>query len=124
MLRAFLCSVAVLALFLGGALADEKGKQDNKNRDKGQQATITKVDVQNGTITIKMKDKDGKEVERTFNLTEEVQMFDDNGKTIRLADIDIFRSGDYVLVVEREGKLREIHKDKGVKKPTPKPQEK
>ena len=115
MLRASVCSVAVLALFVGVLAADDKDKQDNKAK-KGEQATITKVDAKNHTLTVKMKDKTGKQVERTFKLTEEVQMFDDNGKTIRAADIDVFRSGDYVLIVEREGKLREVHKDKGAKK--------
>jgi hypothetical protein len=117
MLRIALCSVAVMALFLGTLVADNKDNKDNKNKQ-GQHATITKVDSKAGTVTVKMKDKAGKESERTFKLTGEVRMFDDNGKNVRLTDIDIFRSGDYVLVVERDGKLQEIHKEKGGKTPS------
>jgi hypothetical protein len=114
MLRASLWSVAFLFLFAGILLAQQakdkpKNTKDNKDQQK---ATITKVDAKKGTVTVRMKDKTGKEVERTFDLTGEVMLYDDNGKTVRVADIDIFRSGDYVLIVEREGKLKEMHKEK------------
>ncbi len=114
MLRASLWSVAFLFLFAGILLAQQaKDKQKNTKAHKDQQkATITKVDAKKGTVTVRMKDKTGKEVERTFDLTGEVMLYDDNGKTVRVADIDIFRSGDYVLIVEREGKLKEMHKEK------------
>ena len=107
MLRALLTSLAVLVIVsLGAVRADDtKDKKETK-------ATITKVDSKNGTITVKMKDKAGKETEKTFKLESEVQMFDDNGKAIQAADVRIFRSGEYVLVIEREGKIPEIHKAK------------
>jgi hypothetical protein len=116
MLRASFCSLAVLFVFtLGAVRADDTKDSTDKKETK---ATITKIDSKNGTITVKMKDKEGKETERTFKLETEVQMFDDNGKSIRAADIGIFRSGEYVLVVEREGKIPEIHKSKlDLKKP-------
>jgi uncharacterized protein YigE (DUF2233 family) len=106
-----LCSAAVLAFLVCGLLAADKDNDAAKNKS-GQHATITKVDAKNGTVTVRMKDHNGKEVKKTFHLTGEVQMFDDNGKVLRATDLDFFRSGDYVLVVEREGKLREIHKEK------------
>ena len=107
MLRALLISLAVLVIVsLGAVRADDtKDKKETK-------ATITKVDSKNGTITLKMKKKEAKETERTFKLESDVRMFDDNGKAIQAADVRIFRSGEYVLVVEREGKIPEIHKAK------------
>lgn len=110
MVRAALCSVAALAILAVGLVrADNQKNTANKDQT---QATITKVDPQKGTITVRMKDKSGKEEERTFTLTGEAQLFDENGKTVRMTDIDVFRSGDEVLIVEREGKLQEVHKQK------------
>ena len=108
MLRA-ISSVAVLAVFAAGlALAQDK-KDKAKAADKPTKATITKVDAKNKTITVRMKDKDGKDVERTFKLTEDVRMLDSSGKAVA---IDVFQSGNDVLVIEREGRLREIHQNK------------
>ncbi|HLW65561.1 MAG TPA: hypothetical protein VKS79_09605 [Gemmataceae bacterium] len=119
MLRASFCSLAVLFVFtLGAVRADDTKNSKDKKETK---ATITKVDPKAGTITVKMKDKEGKETERTFKLESEVQMFDDNGKAIRAADISVFRSGEYVLFVEREGKIPEIHKDRNGNKDQKKP---
>ena len=100
-------SLAVLVIISLGAVRpdDTKDKKETK-------ATITKVDWKNGTITVKVKDKEGKETDRTFKLESEVRMFDDNGKAIQAADVRIFRSGEYVLVVEHERKIPEIHKSK------------
>ena len=103
MMRAILSSVAVLGICVGLAAAADKNADKNKN---GHKATISKVDQKNHTVTLKMKDKDGKETERTFKLTEEVRYVDSNGK---VAAADIFQNGDDVLVVEAEGKLKELH---------------
>jgi len=110
MLRAMLCSAAVLALCVGGAFAQAtKDKNDTKNQNKGKQAhaTITKVDAKNGTVTVRMKNKEGKEETRTFKLAEDIRYIDSTG---RVAAIDIFRSGDDVLVVEERGQLKEMKK--------------
>ncbi len=72
------------------------------------EATITKVDAKDGTITVKMMDKDGKEVEKTFQLTEDAEYIDTTG---RVASLDVFQSGDQVLFIEREGKIKELKKD-------------
>ncbi len=110
MLRTVLCSVLVLA-FTGFVMADDKNAKDKDkdNTNKGQKATITKVDAKNHTVTVKMKDKDGKDVEKTFKLTEDIRYLDSTGK---VAAVDIFRSGDDVLVVEEQGQLKEMHKAK------------
>ncbi len=108
MLRLLVGSVAVLALCFGALLANDKTTKDTKDAKahKGHKATITKVDRQHGTITVRMKDKTGKRVERTFKLTEDIRYFDSTG---RVAAVDVFRSGNEVLVVEEEGHLKELH---------------
>jgi hypothetical protein len=72
-------------------------------------ATISNVDVKNHTVTVKMKDKEGKDRERTFKLTEDIRYFDSTGKAVAL---DVFRSGHLVLIVEREGMLKELRQEK------------
>ena len=77
------------------------------------QATITKVDDKKGTVTVMMKDLSGRESERTFNLAEDAVYVDDKGTVVT---IDIFQSGDDVLVIEGEGKIKELKKDSKEKK--------
>ncbi len=127
MLRLSICSVTALAILVGGALAADQNKATNdKNteankaandrsadhaRDKtnqGEKATITKVNPKEGTVTLRMKDENGKDVTRTFHLTEDVRVIDDN--TGRVAGLDVFQSGDDVLVVESKGRLQEMHR--------------
>ncbi len=110
MFRGLLGSIAVLSLCVGLAVAaDTKDAAKDKKDGKKEQATITKVDAKNNTVTVKMKDKDGKDVEKTFQLTGEVRMFEEpSGKA---AAIDIFSAGNDVLLVEEEGKLVELHKN-------------
>jgi len=110
MLRAILVPVVALSLCAAVALADDKNndKKDAKG-NRPVKATITKVDPAHHTVTVKMKDKDGKDMTKTFKLTEDVRYLDSTGKAIA---VDVFRSGHYVLVVEREGKLKELRQDK------------
>jgi len=114
MLRASLCLVVGLAIGAGGLLAADK---DTKS-DKGQthKATITKMDAKNGTITVRMKDKNGKDVPRTFKLTEDIRYFDSTG---RVAAVDVFQSGNDVLIVEEQGRLKEVRQSKGGNKNKP-----
>ncbi len=111
MLRVSVYSLALVFLMAGFTRADDQNKR-NAAKDKGKQqkATITKVDQKNHSITIKMKNKEGKDVEKTFKLTEDVEYLDSTG---RVATLDIFRSGDDVLVIEREGKLVQVQHNKG-----------
>jgi putative membrane protein len=88
--------------------AQNKANQSTTDQAKDKQsAKITSVDVKNGTVTVQMKDQNGKEVNKSFKLTEDIRYFDSTGKAIA---IDVFRSGDNVLVVEAQGRLREVHR--------------
>jgi uncharacterized protein YigE (DUF2233 family) len=71
------------------------------------EATITKVDAKAGTVTLKMKDKDGKDAEKVFHLEQDAEYLDSTGRVARL---DIFRSGDEVLVIEGEGRIKGLKK--------------
>jgi hypothetical protein len=71
------------------------------------EAKITKVDKKTGDITVKMTDKDGREVEKTFRLVEETDYADSTG---RIAELDIFQSGDDILFVEADGKITAMKK--------------
>jgi uncharacterized protein YigE (DUF2233 family) len=70
-------------------------------------ATITKVDAKAGTITVKMTDKNGKDVEKTFRLVEDSEYLDNTG---RVAVLDIFQSGDDILYVETDGTIQGMKK--------------
>ena len=107
----------VVALCVALSTATAADKNDNKNAKNGKQATITKVDPKAKTVTVRMKGKDGKDVERTFKLTEDVRYFDSTGK---VAVLDVFRSGDMVLIVEEEGRIKEVRQNKGGSNPNPK----
>jgi len=116
MIRTFLSAALIFALtgLIGAAqntnnpnASKQNANPANAKADKGQQATITKVDAKNETVTVKMKDKNGKEVERVFKLAGDIRYFDSTGRAVA---IDFFRSGDLVLVVEAEGRLKELHK--------------
>jgi len=103
-----LCSLAVVGLCAALAMADDKAKSGTGKDDKDQkEAKITKVDAKKGTVMVKMKDEKGKEVEKTFKLAEDIHYFDSTGK---VAAVDVFTSGDWVLIVEREGKVTQMKK--------------
>ena len=109
MLRLLLGTFAVVLLCAASVVtASGQGTKDVQGKDdKAVKATITKVDAKAGTITLKMKDKDGKDVEKTFKLAEDIRYLDSTG---RVAAIDVFQSGKDVLIVEQEGKLKEMRK--------------
>ena len=54
-----------------------------------------------------IEDESGKKTERTFTLVEDAEYLDRAGD---VATIDIFRSGDEVLVVEAQGQLTALKK--------------
>ena len=97
MFRLILCSVVMLGV-CGGC----KGKPDNK----AEEATITKVDAKKGTVVVKMQ-SEGKEVEKTFRLAEDIEYMDSTGN---VGTAEIFTSGDMVLIVEREGTITKMKK--------------
>jgi hypothetical protein len=106
MVRTLLSFLLGIGLSLGIS-ANEDKKSDKKDTGKGKEATITKINPKEHSVTVKMKDKDGKETEKTFKLTETVRYFDSTGKVVA---VDVFKSGDYVLVLEADGQVKEIHK--------------
>ena len=74
-------------------------------RSRGE-AKLTKVDAKTGTVIVKMQ-SEGKEVEKTFKLAEDIEYMDSTGK---VGYTDIFTSGDMVLIVEREGTITKMKK--------------
>ena len=76
------------------------------------EATITKVDPKAGTVTLSTKGKDGKQTEKVFKLTEDAEYLDSSG---RVATLDVFRSGDQVLIIEGEGRVSGMKKSSGDK---------
>ncbi len=70
-------------------------------------ATIANIDAKAGTVTVKMRDSSGKEVEKTFHLVADSEYLDDTG---RVAVEDVFKSGDEVLIVEDQGQIQAIKK--------------
>ena len=102
MLRSLCFTLCLLFVASGLALADDQPLQGQSK-----EATITNVDQTSNTITVKMKDENGQEKERVFRLTGDIRMLDSEGN---IAVIEVFRSGDHVLVIEREGKLSELRK--------------
>ena len=114
MFRSMLCSMVVMGLFVGFAAAEDTKKTDTKATDSKDKkaghektAKITKVDSKKGTVTVSMKGKDGKTTSKTFKLAEDIEYADSTGK---VATIDVFTSGDMVLIVEREGKISKMTK--------------
>ena len=110
MVRRMLCSLCVLSLCAVLAVAADKEKKTDtkdKNDKKHKEAKITKIDAKKGTVTVKMADKNGKDVEKTFKLAEEARYMDSTGKVVA---VDVFTSGDEVLIVEAEGKVKEMKK--------------
>jgi len=107
MFRAVIGSLGVLVLCVALVSADDSKDKKNTKDSKHSKAKIVKVDAKKGTVTLKMN-KDGKDVEKTFKLAEDIRYMDSTGK---VAVADIFVSGDDVLVLEREGRIKEIKKN-------------
>jgi hypothetical protein len=86
-------------------IVEKEGKLAEIRQQLENEATITSVNPKEGRITVRMKDKGGKELEKTFTLTEDARIFDSTGKVV---DLDLFRAGNYVLVVAEEGRITQI----------------
>lgn len=96
-----------LALCAGILVAAEDKAGKDKDASTPSAARIVKVDAKNGTITLRMKDLQGKEVKKTFHLTQDVRMVDETGGVVT---IDIFEDDEDALIVEREGRLVELRR--------------
>jgi len=106
MFRTRIGSLGVLVLCVALVSAQESKDRKGDKNSKHHKAKIVKVDARKGTVTLKMN-KDGKDVEKTFKLAEDIRYMDSTGK---VAVADVFVSGDEVLVLEREGQIKEIKK--------------
>lgn len=109
MVHTLLALTLGLTLAVGATFADDQKTDKKDSGKKGMEATITKIDSKAHTVTVKMKDKGGKETEKTFKLAEAVRYVDSTGEVVA---IDVFKSGDYVLILEAEGQVKEIRKAK------------
>jgi len=109
MRRSSFCSVTVLALFAVGLVRADNTKNKNAKDNNQEKATITKVDPATKTITVTMKDQNGKKVSKTLQFAEGIEYFDSNGKA---AKIDAFKPGEHVLITEKDGKLMELREGK------------
>jgi hypothetical protein len=54
-----------------------------------------------------MTDTDGKDVEKTFRLVEDSEYADSTG---RVAELEVFQSGDDILFVETDGTIKAMKK--------------
>ena len=116
MVRSIMCSAVMLCVCLGFGSAVTLEKTDKK---KAKEAKITKLDAKKGTVTVTMKakDKDAPEVEKTFKLAEEIEYMDSTGK---VATALIFTSGDMVFIIEEEGTVTKMKmKEKAAAPKTP-----
>lgn len=107
MLRASVCTLSMLALFGAGLVCAEdlkKGTDKDKQHEKG---TITKIDSNKNSVTISVKNHDGKRSEKTLPLASSAAYLDQNGKS---AKVDAFHSGDHVRITESDGKITELKK--------------
>jgi Ca2+-binding EF-hand superfamily protein len=104
--RTFLSLLTVVVLLACSAHADDKEKKD-KDAPKPVTATIVKVDAKKGEITVKLTDDKGKETEKTFKLSDDVRYLDETGRVVKL---DVFQAGHDALIVESDGKLRELRR--------------
>jgi Ca2+-binding EF-hand superfamily protein len=104
--RFFLAALILGVLLTANLFGDDKDTKDKKSPPPIL-ATIVKVDAKKGEITVKFTDSKSKETEKTYTLAEEVRLFDETGRTVK---IDVFQSGGSVLIVETDGKLRELRR--------------
>ncbi len=97
MFRLVLCPIVLMSLCVGC---------EAKTANQAKEATITKVDANKGTVTVKMQ-SDGKEIDKTFKLADNIEYADSTGK---VANIDIFTAGDTALIVESNGTITKMKK--------------
>jgi Ca2+-binding EF-hand superfamily protein len=103
MLRAILFAAPILALVAGGSAAD-----DDPSKDKADAAAVVvKINADAHTVTLKLKDADGKEVEKTIALPDAAHLLDDAGQP---AALDKFEPGAEVVFTERGGRLHELRR--------------
>ena len=65
MLRASVCTLTMLALFGAGMATADDSKKANEKDKQHEKGTITKIDSKKNTVTVSMKNDDGKVMEKT-----------------------------------------------------------
>src|SRR5271170_3014465 len=94
----------VVVIIPAAILADDRDRIQAGDKH---QATVTNVDLQTHMLTVKMKDRDGKDVQRTFNFEPNSRFTDENGKT---AQWNSLKAGDQVSLTEKQGQLQQLTK--------------
>jgi hypothetical protein len=110
MRRSFPAALAVVGVLAATAIAADKqapDKQTAGQKTASTAVTVTKIDPAKHEITLSFKNDKGETQERTFRLTEDVRLLDETG---RAADVALFESGNEALVIESEGKLKELRR--------------
>jgi Ca2+-binding EF-hand superfamily protein len=107
MSRSFVAPLVMVVLLAGSLFAAEDQQKTHHAGTKTTNATITNVNAQKGTLTVKFTGDNGKTQERTFHLTSDVRLLDETGRAVNLA---VFASGNEALVVQSEGKLTELRR--------------
>lgn len=100
MWRAATGATAVVVLSLSPLLAAD---------EQPTRGTIVGVNVGKGTVTVKIGNRDGKEVERIFHFGARFQPLSETGAPI---NISVFRPGDVVRFRARDGQLRELRRER------------
>jgi hypothetical protein len=109
-------NVAAADIFRSGndvLVVEEEGNLRELHQGHGQEATITKVNKQARTITVRMKDKTGRESEKTLKLSPDTVFSDNTGRECSLDD---FHSGNEVRVILQGGHVKELQKENTGKK--------
>jgi len=96
-----------MVVLAGGLIAADKEEKKAQDGAKPTNVTVTRVDAKKGEITVKYTDQKGKAQEKTFQLTKDVRLLDETGRVVELA---VFESGNEALVIESEGKLKEVRR--------------
>ena len=81
--RFFLAALTAGVLLTGGLVGDEKDAKDKKAPPQ-LAVRIVKVDAKKGEITVKYTEPKGKEVEKTYRLTEDVRLLDETGRVVKI----------------------------------------
>jgi hypothetical protein len=94
--------------------ADKTTTGDKNGKEHVTKAKIVRIDPAKQTITVNMKDKEGKQVQRTFQLKGSLKAFNEKGEASR---VDVFQEGNTLYVVERNERVFELratpeHKNK------------
>ncbi len=113
MFRSMLVSLGMLGIFVSVSFSNVEQTATKETDKKAKEATIVKIDGKKNTVQVSMK-VDGKDVEKTFKLADNIEYADSTGK---VAVIDIFTSGDMVLFVEEDGTVSKLKKCEKPAKP-------